>query len=67
MNDGTANFFFRNLGGFRFEETSLAAGLAGNDEGGYQAGMGVAAGASRVCSCWPDDASQTPRTPGPAS
>jgi hypothetical protein len=43
-NDGTANFFFRNLGGFRFEETALASGLAGNDEGGYQAGMGIACG-----------------------
>src|SRR5262249_36397883 len=29
-NDMTANFFFRNLGGFRFEEVGLSAGLAGN-------------------------------------
>src|SRR5205823_7419588 len=42
-NDGTANFLFRNLGGFRFEEAALTAGVAGSAEGGYQAGMGVAA------------------------
>jgi tetratricopeptide (TPR) repeat protein len=42
-NDGTANFLFRNLGGFRFEETALTAGVAGGAAGGYQAGMGVAA------------------------
>ena len=41
-NDGTANFCFRNQGGFRFEESALASGLAGNDQGGYQAGMGIA-------------------------
>jgi tetratricopeptide (TPR) repeat protein len=43
-NDGTANFWFRNLGGFRFEERGLSAGLSANAEGGYQAGMGVACG-----------------------
>jgi tetratricopeptide (TPR) repeat protein len=43
-NDGTANFLFRNLGGFRFEETGLSAGVAANAEGGYQAGMGIACG-----------------------
>ena len=43
-NDGTANYLFRNLGGFRFEEIGLQAGVAGSDEGGYQAGMGVACG-----------------------
>jgi len=43
-NDGTANYFFRNLGNFRFEEVGLQAGVAGNAEGGYQAGMGVACG-----------------------
>jgi hypothetical protein len=42
-NDGTANFLFRNRGGFRFEETALTAGVAGGAEGGYQAGMGLAA------------------------
>ena len=41
-NDGTANFLFRNLGGFRFEEIGLMAGVAGSAEGGFQAGMGVA-------------------------
>ncbi len=41
-NDGTANYFFRNQGGFRFQESALASGLAGNDQGGYQAGMGIA-------------------------
>jgi tetratricopeptide (TPR) repeat protein len=43
-NDGTANYLFQNLGGFRFEETGPVAGVAANAEGGYQAGMGVACG-----------------------
>ena len=43
-NDGTANYLFRNQGGFRFEETALEAGVAGSASGGYQAGMGVACG-----------------------
>ena len=43
-NDGTANYLFRNLGNFHFEEIGLQAGVAGNAEGGYQAGMGVACG-----------------------
>jgi len=44
-NDGTANYLFRNLGGgFRFEEVGERAGVAGNANGGYQAGMGVACG-----------------------
>lgn len=43
-NDSTANFLFRNLGDFRFEEVGHAAGVAANAQGGYQAGMGVACG-----------------------
>ena len=43
-NDGTANFLFRNLGGFRFEDVGHAAGVAANAQGGYQAGMGIACG-----------------------
>jgi hypothetical protein len=43
-NDKSANFLFRNLGGLRFAETAHEAGVAGSAEGGYQAGMGVAAG-----------------------
>jgi predicted Zn-dependent protease len=43
-NDTTANFLFRNLGGFRFEEIAHMAGVAANAGGGYQAGMGVACG-----------------------
>jgi tetratricopeptide (TPR) repeat protein len=43
-NDGTANYLFMNRGGFRFEETGLVAGVAGNAEGGFQASMGVACG-----------------------
>ncbi len=43
-NDSTANFLFRNLGGFRFEEVGHEAGVAANAGGGYQAGMGVACG-----------------------
>ena len=43
-NDSTANFYFHNLGGFRFEEVGHSAGVAANAGGGYQAGMGVACG-----------------------
>src|SRR5262249_34580888 len=43
-NDSTANFLFRNKGGFRFEEVGHEAGVAANAGGGYQAGMGVACG-----------------------
>ena len=43
-NDGSANFFWRNRGGFRFEEAGLVSGLSANASGGYQAGMGVACG-----------------------
>jgi tetratricopeptide (TPR) repeat protein len=43
-NDMTANYLFINQGGFRFEETAHAAGVAGNASGMYQAGMGVACG-----------------------
>ncbi|MFO0889552.1 MAG: FG-GAP-like repeat-containing protein [Isosphaeraceae bacterium] len=43
-NDSTANFLFRNSGGFRFEEVGHAAGVAANSSGTYQAGMGVACG-----------------------
>ncbi len=41
-NDGTANYLFHNLGGFKFEEVGHISGVAGNAGGGYQAGMGVA-------------------------
>jgi hypothetical protein len=43
-NDTTANLLFRNLGGMRFEEVGHLAGVASNARGGYQAGMGIAAG-----------------------
>jgi hypothetical protein len=43
-NDQTANYLFRNLGGFRFEEVGERTGVASNAEGGYHAGMGVACG-----------------------
>ncbi len=43
-NDTSANFFFRNLGGFRFAEQGHEAGLATNASGGYLAGMGIACG-----------------------
>jgi hypothetical protein len=43
-NDMSANYLFRNLGGFRFEEMGLAAGAAANSSGGYQSGMGIASG-----------------------
>src|SRR3954451_25484038 len=41
-NDMSPNYLFKNRGGFRFEETGLASGVAGNASGGSQAGMGVA-------------------------
>jgi tetratricopeptide (TPR) repeat protein len=43
-NDKSANFLFRNLGGFRFEEVGQSSGVAASAEGGYKAGMGVACG-----------------------
>jgi hypothetical protein len=42
-NDGTANFLFHNGGEMQFEDIGLLAGVAANAEGGYRAGMGVAA------------------------
>jgi tetratricopeptide (TPR) repeat protein len=42
-NDGTANFLFANKGGFRFEDTALTSGVTGGSDGGFLAGMGVAA------------------------
>lgn len=43
-NDMSANFFYRNLGNFRFEEMAFRAGVACNADGGFQAGMGIACG-----------------------
>jgi enediyne biosynthesis protein E4 len=43
-NDTTANFFFRNQGGFRFTEEAVESGLAASAGGGSLAGMGVACG-----------------------
>jgi tetratricopeptide (TPR) repeat protein len=43
-NDMTANYWFRNRGGFRFEEVAQSSGVAANASGSYQAGMGVACG-----------------------
>jgi predicted Zn-dependent protease len=43
-NDLSANYLFRNRGGFRFDEQGLTAGVACNAFGSDQAGMGVAAG-----------------------
>lgn len=45
-NDMTANFLYRNRGGMRFDEVAHPAGVACNDQGRYQAGMGVACGDS---------------------
>jgi hypothetical protein len=41
-NDTTANYLYRNQGGFRFTEQGQEAGVAASSTGGYQAGMGVA-------------------------
>ena len=42
--DSTANLFFRNEGDGTFEEAGLASGIAYDENGGEQAGMGVAVG-----------------------
>lgn len=42
-NDTTANFLFINQGGLKFEESAFTSGVAANGQGGFQAGMGVAA------------------------
>ncbi|MFO0910399.1 MAG: VCBS repeat-containing protein [Isosphaeraceae bacterium] len=43
-NDGTANTFHRNLGGFRFEGRSDGGRARRERRGGFQAGMGIAGG-----------------------
>ena len=43
-NDGTANYLFRNKGGFHFEEIGGGGRGGRQRRGGYQAGMGVACG-----------------------
>jgi thioredoxin-like negative regulator of GroEL len=43
-NDQSPNFFFRNLGGLKFEEMAGMSGLSGNASGGFQASMGIACG-----------------------
>ena len=40
----TANYYFRNLGDFRFEETGTVAGIACAADGNFRAGMGIACG-----------------------
>ena len=41
-NDMSANYLFRNLGSFRFEETGEASGAAAGADGLYKSGMGIA-------------------------
>ena len=43
-NDGTANYFYHNLGNFRFKEIGQETGVAAAADGGYGGGMGVACG-----------------------
>jgi tetratricopeptide (TPR) repeat protein len=43
-NDGSANYYYRSLGGGKLEEVGHESGLAASAEGGYQAGMGIACG-----------------------
>jgi enediyne biosynthesis protein E4 len=43
-NDQSPNYFFRSLGGLKFEEAAGISGLSCNRNGGFQAGMGVACG-----------------------
>jgi enediyne biosynthesis protein E4 len=42
--DSTASLYYHNLGGKTFEEIGIRAGLAYNEDGREQAGMGAAAG-----------------------
>jgi len=42
--DSTASLYYHNLGGKAFEEIGVRAGVAYNEDGREQAGMGVAAG-----------------------
>ena len=42
--DSTANLYYHNLGGKGFEEIGLQSGVAYNEDGREQAGMGVTAG-----------------------
>jgi tetratricopeptide (TPR) repeat protein len=42
-NDASPNFLLINKGGMIFEDEALASGVAANAQGGFQAGMGVAA------------------------
>ncbi len=43
-NDSVQNYYFENRGDGTFDESSLVSGLAFNEEGHEQAGMGVASG-----------------------
>ncbi len=43
-NDTTANYLWHNNGGMKLEELGVAAGVACNAAGAYQAGMGTAVG-----------------------
>jgi tetratricopeptide (TPR) repeat protein len=43
-NDMSANYFFHNLGEFRFAETGEASGVAASADGLYKSGMGIACG-----------------------
>ena len=43
-NDTTANYYYRNKGGMKFQEVATAAGVACNALGAFQAGMGTAFG-----------------------
>ncbi len=42
-NDTTPNYLLINKGDLKFEDDALASGVAANAQGGFQAGMGVAA------------------------
>ncbi len=43
-NDMSANYLFRNLGGFKFEEIGQISGSAVSADGTYKSGMGIACG-----------------------
>ncbi len=43
-NDSTGNFLFKNLGGMKFQDVAVRAGVATNGDGATQATMGIALG-----------------------
>ena len=65
-NDLSANLFFRNLGGFRFSEQAMEAGLAASGAGripGRDGHRPAATSTATAVSTWPSPTSSTRRPP----